>query len=259
MLFKIREWDRVVCCFNSNNLIFEKPIYPHLISYSNIDTLSMENLSKFLELCDLSGERKKINKQEYWETIKTEIYDSHNLEFWEKIAGRKVVKLIVDNYIKKHNLIKDNEYFIWRKPIILRVPAETFLWKYNNVFRCLECINITTLIELSKKCDILVCGNDVHSQYVILRQQNKRPILPIEGNHWNLKSQILGKPSPEFLKRYPNYQDFDFGVKKAYISKLNSSKKPLNMFVLNNCKEKSFEDCLMFNHYRPKEICSQYN
>lgn len=114
------------------------------------------------------------------------------------------------------------------------------------------------MIELSKKCDILVCGNDVHSQYVILKQLNKKPILPVEENNWKLKSQILGEPSPTFLKMYPNYQNIDFEIKKAYISKYSNTKKSLDMFVTDNFKTKSFEEHLMFDQYRPKEIFCNY-
>lgn len=253
MLCKIRDWDKVACCTNTHPLIFEKPIFPEVIRSSLTNTLSNEDLAKFLEICDLSGTRKEINRQLYWEQIKKEIAEDYDLKFWAWLRGEKYAASIVDDYIKRHELMKEGEYPIWRKPVVWRVPTETFRWKYNEVYRCLECINHEVLYEISKKCDILVCGNTVHTQYVILGQHDAKPIFPVEDTGSSLLPQIIGKPSPEFLKKYPKYHYIKYDLEAVHYD----ASKPLEPLYLtreDESKKMSFEDRLMFGSFRKSDI-----
>ena len=249
MLYKIRDWDKVACCINTHPLIFEKPIYPEVIRSSLTNTLSSEDLAKFLDICDLSGTRKETNRQLYWEQIRSDIAEDYDLVFWEWFRGKKYADSIVDDYIERHELMKEGQCPVWRKPMVWRVPTETFRWKYNEVYRCLECINEGVLNELAKKCDILVCGNTVHTQYVVLGQPNAKPVYPVEDTGPSLMPQIIGRPSPEFLEKYPKYHYVKYDLEAVHYDTFKPV-EPLYMTEEDEKRTMTFEDKLLFGSFR---------
>lgn len=249
MLYKIRDWDCVACCFNSNSLIFEKPIYPNTIRWSMTNTQSNEDLAKFLHITDLTGTRKAKNRRMYWEQIKSEIAEDKNLAFWEWLCGQKYADGIVDDYIKRHKLMGKDDYPIWRKPVIHKIPVETLRWKFNELYQCLECINESVLYELAKDCDMLVCGEDINHSYVILAQWDAHPVFPNDYGYPYSMPQIIGMPSKKFQEKYPDYHKLRYDVQKA---KLNSCRhfNLLDLKCSTNSTKISFEDRLMFGSFR---------
>lgn len=241
-LYKLKGWSVVACSYKSNGYLYEPPEYPNMICWSRTDTRTNDKLAEFLEICDLTGTRKEINRCLYREKIKKQIAKSHKLEFWRKVRGTKYAEWIVDDYIKRHDILRDDEYPIWRKPVIWKVPAETFRWKYNEIYRCLECINSEVLYDMASKCDILVCGETMRSQYVILREINPQPIFPIENGPDNF-SEIIGTPSERFRELNPDYDKVKSEVEPAHL-------KPVKYKApVKNEGSMSFEDRLLYGSF----------
>lgn len=229
--YKLNTWRSVACGYNTNGYIFEKPPFPQVLEKSIKETRSNEDYAKFLVECDITDTRIKTNRRLYWKSIKDEIKVKKNLHFWGRVFGQEYADSLVDRYIEKHKILTPTEYPVWRKPVIKCVPAEFLLWEFDDNYRCMVCLNDDLLQNLARDCDILLFGNSIRDQFVVLKVRKPQFNVPLDNFKTKIP-QIFGTPSKNFLAKNPDYLYRKFNLEPSHSSTLRGCSGEINLSSL---------------------------
>jgi hypothetical protein len=208
-VYDFRKWSDVTTAKNTNGYIFTE-----LKGYGNCyyPTDSDETYEKFLKECDISHSRQEYNRKELFNIYKEKIRDSHDLNFWGWLFGEKYVDKLVTEYIKKHKLLRDDEYPFWKFPIIKCVHPSTFQWRFNESVRKFQCLNEDLLLDYARECDFLLVGTCLMDQWVVT---NHRPLkwYPAEPTESFLLTAALKKEESHMRKAHVHVN-----YRKGYVS-----------------------------------------
>lgn len=222
-------WTICACSTNTNGYMFRYPPPGMHIDTAVHSTQTNEEYAAFLDECDLSGTRKEHNMKKFINKLKKELWVKQDLYWYFSWYGEEYVDKKVERYARKKGLLFGDEYPVWRKPVIMQVPAESLFWDFDTTCNSFICLNDDLLQEYAKKCDILLLGEEFEEQWVI--QLNKNPCRISEP--WDLKvSQIQGKPSAKFIEKYPDWKNTDFSMKKAYQPPIENMSRRRSEFEL---------------------------
>lgn len=214
MFYYQEPWYCVACNFKSHYYINHRPEYPDTRCEATVGTLSDANYAAFLEECDITGTRKAYNRKLFREAVKRKIYLHKDLGFWTYWLGEEYANNIVDKYMLKHGLLGENNYPVWRKPVIKIIPSETIRWKFNYKYRSWECLDELLLHTIAKSCDILLLGrpNDIKSLFCVTANWDAKPDThDIDDTpETEMKAHpFRAIPSEEYVQKHPNWRDMD--------------------------------------------------